>query len=143
MSDREAQDQFSISRRKFVQGAAFAGFAAFLAACTGTRSSPAASASEAAAASAPGSAAPSAAESAAASVAPSYTPTPQNITGPLKWAQWPGYIDQVTPADAKTGVLPAGSSKTLVDFEKKYNVKVDYIETIEDNNVFVDSIRPA
>ena len=143
MSDREAQDQFSISRRKFVQGAAFAGFAAFLAACTGTRSSPAASASEAAAASAPGSAAPSAAESAAASVAPSYTPTPQNITGPLKWAQWPGYIDQVTPADAKTGVLPAGSSKTLVDFEKKYNVKVDYIEKIEDNNVFVDSIRPA
>jgi len=143
MSDQEAPSGPSISRRTFVRGTALAGFAAFLAACTGTRSGASASASEAAATSGPASAAPSAAATEAASAAPSFTPTPQNISGPLKFAQWPGYIDQVKPADAKTGVLPAGSSKTLVDFEKKYNVKVDYIEKIEDNNVFVDSIRPA
>jgi len=144
MNDQEAPERPGISRRMFVQGTTLAGFAAFLAACTGTRTGASAGASQAAATStATGSAAPSAAASEAASVAPSYTPTPQNITGPLKFAQWPGYIDQVTPADAKTGALPRGSSKTLVDFEKKYNVKVDYIEKIEDNNVFVDSIRPA
>jgi spermidine/putrescine transport system substrate-binding protein len=125
-----------------VQGTALAGVAAFLAACTGTRASTAPSAA-AAASSTPGASGASAAPSVAASVEPSFTPTPQNITGPLQFANWPGYIDQVTAADATTGVLPAGSSKSLVDFEKKNSVKVNYVEKIDDNQSFFETIRPA
>ena len=32
----------------------------------------------------------------------------QVVTGPLKFANWPAYIDLATAADATTGVLPAG-----------------------------------
>jgi spermidine/putrescine transport system substrate-binding protein len=142
MNEQQPSERRGLSRRAFVQGTALAGFAAFLAACTGTKSSTAPSGSTAAAASA-GPSTSSAAPSAAASAAPSYTPTPKNITGPLKFATWPGYIDQVSPADATTGVLPAGSSKSLVDFEKKYSVKVDYVEKIDDNQTFYETIRPA
>ena len=80
----------------------------------------------------------------APTVAPTSTPTPQVITGPLKFANWPAYIDQATEADARRrGVLPAGSSKTLEDFKKKYGVEVDYEEKIDDNAVFVQTITPA
>src|SRR5512147_2944280 len=88
-----------VSRRRFVQGTAMAGFAAFLAACTGTKSS-----------TAPSEAAPSeaaAASEAAPSVAASVVPTEKVVTGPLKFANWPAYIDQTTEANADTGVLPA------------------------------------
>jgi len=142
VNERRDVDGRRLSRRAFVQGTAMAGFAAFLAACTGTRSSVGPSAGSVTAA--PSSvAAGSIAPSAAASVAPSYTPTPKNITGPLKFANWPGYIDQATAADTTTGVLPAGSSKTLVTFEKKNGVKVDYVEKINDNQTFFETIRPA
>ncbi len=142
MNERRNISERRLSRRAFVQGTAMAGFAAFLAACTGTRSSAAPSAASVSAA--PSTAAgESAAPSVAASVAPSYTPTPKNITGPLKFANWPGYIDQASAADTTTGVLPAGSSKTLVDFGKKYSVKVDYVEKIDDNQSFYETIRPA
>ena len=40
-------------------------------------------------------------------------------------------------------MLPAGSSKTLVDFTKKYGVEVDYEEKIGDNAAFVQTITPA
>src|SRR5512147_1664835 len=123
-----------VSRRRLVQGTAMAGFAAFLAACTGTKSSTAPS--EAAAPSA-------AAPSAEASAAPSVAPTEKVVTGPLKFANWPAYIDQTTEADADTGVLPAGSSKTLEDFKAKYKVDVDYEEKIGDNPTFFETIRPA
>ena len=76
------------------------------------------------------------------SAAPSPTPVPA-ITGPLKFANWPAYIDQATEADAETGVLPAGSSKTIEDFQKKYGVEVDYEEKIGDNPTFFETIRPA
>jgi spermidine/putrescine transport system substrate-binding protein len=122
-----------VSRRRFVQGTAMAGFAAFLAACTGTKSSTAPS--EAAASAGPPSVEPS--------VGPSAAPTEKVVTGPLKFANWPAYIDQTTEADADTGVLPAGSSKTLEDFKKKYNVEVDYEEKIGDNPTFFETIRPA
>jgi spermidine/putrescine transport system substrate-binding protein len=140
MSEQQPSERRGLSRRAFVQGTALAGFAAFLAACTGTKSSTAPSASAAASAS---SAAESAAPSVAATAAPTFTPTPQVITGPLKFANWPAYIDQVTAADATTGVLPAGSSKTIENFKKKYNVKVDYVEKIDDNQSFFETIRPA
>ncbi len=121
-----------VSRRNFVQGTAMAGFAAFLAACTGTKSG--ASPSEAASA---------AAASTEPSTAPSAAPTEKVVTGPLKFANWPAYIDQTTEADAATGLLPAGSSKTLEDFQTTYGVQVDYEEKIGDNPTFFETIRPA
>ncbi len=138
MNEQQPSQRRGMSRRAFVQGTAMAGFAAFLAACTGTKSSVAPSATAVAST---GTA--SAAPSVAPSVAPSFTPTPQVITGPLKFANWPAYIDQTTDADATTGVLPAGASKTLVDFQTKYSVKVDYVEKIGDNQAFFETIRPA
>jgi spermidine/putrescine transport system substrate-binding protein len=132
------QNPFSprrVSRRRFIQGSAMAGFAAFLAACTGTKSG--ASPSEASAATS------SAAASTEPSIAASAAPTEQVATGPLKFANWPAYIDQTTEADATTGVLPAGSSKTLEDFQTKYGVQVDYEEKIGDNPTFFETIRPA
>jgi spermidine/putrescine transport system substrate-binding protein len=142
MNDQQPPERRGLSRRAFVQGTALAGFAAFLAACTGTKASAGASASAAATSS---SAAASTAPSVAPTAAPTFTPTPKVITGPLKFANWPAYIDQVTdkPANATTGVLPAGSSKTLEDFKKKYNVKVDYVEKINTNQAFFETIRPA
>jgi len=138
MSEQQPSQRSVMTRRRFVQGTALAGFAAFVAACTGTKSSAAPSAS-AAASSATGSAAPSVAPT----VRPTSTPTPKVITGPLKFANWPAYIDQTTAADAASGVLPAGSSKTLEDFQKKYTVKVDYEEKIGSNQAFFETIRPA
>ena len=78
-----------------------------------------------------------------ASAGPATPPPNQVATGPLKFANWPAYIDQATEADQATGVLPAGSSKTLVDFTKKYGVEVDYEEKIGDNAAFVQTITPA
>ena len=140
MNEKEAPEPRGLSRRAFVQGAAFAGFAAFLAACTGTKASTAPSATAAASAS---EAAASTGPTAAPTVAPTFTPTPQQITGPLKFANWPAYIDQVTAADATSGVLPAGSSQTLENFKNKYKVKVDYVEKIDTNQSFFETIRPA
>ncbi len=140
MNEHEPSEPRGLSRRAFVQGTALAGIAAFLAACTGTKASGAPSATAAASAS---EAAASTGPSVAPTVAPSFTPTPQVITGPLKFANWPAYIDQTTGADTTSGVLPAGSSKTLEDFKKKYNVKVDYVEKIDTNQAFFETIRPA
>jgi spermidine/putrescine transport system ATP-binding protein len=77
---------------------------------------------------------------AASAVVPSIAP---EITGPLKFANWPAYIDQATEADAETGVLPAGSSKTLQGFTAKYGVEVDYEEKIGSNEAFFQTIQPA
>jgi spermidine/putrescine transport system substrate-binding protein len=141
MNEKQPPQSSGLSRRAFVQGTALAGIAAFLAACTGTKASSAPSAS--AAASASDAAAASTGPSVAPTAAPTFTPTPQVITGPLKFANWPAYIDQTTDADASSGVLPAGSSKTLEDFKKKYSVKVDYVEKIDTNQSFFETIRPA
>ncbi|HEV8402820.1 MAG TPA: spermidine/putrescine ABC transporter substrate-binding protein [Candidatus Limnocylindrales bacterium] len=140
MNEKQPFEARGLSRRAFVQGTALAGVAAFLAACTGTKASSAPSATAAASAS---EAAASTGPSASPTVAPTFTPTPQKITGPLKFANWPAYIDQVTAADSSTGVLPAGSSKTIEDFKKKYSVDVDYVEKIDDNQSFFETIRPA
>ncbi len=130
MNDQQPQPMRDLSRRQFVQGSALVGFSAFIAACTGTKASIAPSASTVAGGGAP-------------SAGPSAAPTPKVITGPLKFANWPAYIDQTTEADATTGALPVGSSKTLEDFQKKYSVKVDYQEKIGDNPTFFETIRPA
>ena len=134
MNDQRPHLTRDLSRRQFVQGSALVGFSAFLAACTGTKASAAPSASTAGASGAP---------SGAPSAAPSAAPTEKIATGPLKFANWPAYIDQTSEADVQTGVLPAGSSKTLEDFQKKYAVEVDYEEKIGDNPTFFETIRPA
>jgi spermidine/putrescine transport system substrate-binding protein len=124
-----------LSRRRFLQGTALAGTAAFLAAC----SSPAAS-------SAPTSAATSAASpSGAASPAPSQAATP---TGPLNFANWDAYID-LTTVPGPDGKLDTDDdeydlpSPTLDEFAAKYGVEVNYKNAeIDGNETFMATITP-
>ena len=137
MNDRDDRQAINpdLTRRRFLQGSALAGVAAFLAACTGSS----------------GTNAPSVAGSDNANIptpppAPSATPvaspTPQpSPTGPLHWAQWPAYIDLSGKA-GDAGVYAPGSSPTIEEFKKKYSVDVDYEEKIEDNKVFYATIQP-
>jgi spermidine/putrescine transport system substrate-binding protein len=123
------------NRRRFLQGTAIAGFATFLAACTGKTGS---------------SAAPTVAASGGASVppvaseapSPSVEATPKVVTGPLAFANWPAYID-LAGAAGDAGEYKPGSSPTLEEFQKKYKIKVDYQEKIGDNATFVETIKPA
>jgi spermidine/putrescine transport system substrate-binding protein len=120
-----------LSRRRFLQASAFAGFGAFLAACTGggaTEAPPSANI-------------PTPPESSPTPVPPP-TPVP-SPTGPLQFANWEAYIDQTKPKDAKTGVLPAGSSPTIEGFKTKYKVDVNYVEKINANEEFYALIQPA
>jgi len=114
-----------LSRRRFVQGAAMAGFATFLAACGRAGSSAAPST----AASVAPSTAPSVAPSVEASVAP--TPKPSMATE-LNWANWTYYMD----------VDDAGKFPTLEQFKAKYGTTVNYKEVIDDNDSFIGTIRP-
>jgi spermidine/putrescine transport system substrate-binding protein len=126
----------AVTRRRFLQGSAVAGFTAFLAACTGTKTG----------ASAPP---PSiSGESSAPSLAPSAQPsptaaaTPKVVSGPLKFANWPAYID-LAGAAGDAGAYKPGSSPSLEEFKKKYKIEVDYQEKIGDNATFVETIKPA
>lgn len=121
-----------ITRRRFLQGSALVGFSAFLAACTSNGGATEPPASIAIPTPPP--------ETTGPSVAPTPKPKP---TGPLQFANWEAYIDQTTPADAKTGVLPAGSSPTIETFKKKYGVDVNYVEKINGNEEFYALIQPA
>jgi spermidine/putrescine transport system substrate-binding protein len=125
----------ALTRRRFLQGSTMAGFAAFLAACTGTKTG---------GSSAPSAGAASTAPSVAASVEPSPTvaATPKVATGPLKFANWPAYID-LAGAAGEAGEYKPGSSPTLEEFKKKYKIDVDYQEKIGDNATFVETIKPA
>ncbi len=136
MGDHDAQATDALlSRRHFIQGTAVAGVTIFLAACSGGASATATPG--ASAVGSPGAASPSPAES----PSPTPAPTPKVATGPLKWANWPAYIDLTGQAATNLKYAP-GSSPTIVDFEKKYSVKVDYEEKIEDNNSFFATIQP-
>jgi spermidine/putrescine transport system substrate-binding protein len=120
-----------ISRRAFLQGTTFAGFAAFLAACSGNTGE----------SSAPGSVTiPTAPPVASASAPASPTPVP-SPTGPLKFANWPAYIDLSGKAGEEEKYSP-GSSPTIEQFKKKYGVEVDYQEKIQDNKLFYATIQP-
>jgi spermidine/putrescine transport system substrate-binding protein len=119
-----------LSRRQFLQASAFAGFAAFLAACGASGASEPASTA-------------SIPTTPPSSPTPAASPTPlPSPTGPLQFANWPAYIDTTTKADAKTGVLPAGSSPTIENFKKKYGVDVNYVEKINANEEFYSLIQP-
>ena len=121
-----------LDRRRFLQGASLVGVAAFLAACTGTKSS-----------AAPGGAAsPSAEASGEASPSASGPPASQAITGPLLFANWPAYIDLAGTA-GEAGEYSPGSSPTLEQFKTKYGVDVDYQEKIDANQSFIETIKPA
>jgi len=123
-----------LTRRRFLQGTALAGVAAFLAACTGSGESQAPSGS--------GGNANIPTPPPAASATPVASPTPKpSPTGPLKWAQWPAYIDLSGKA-GDAGVYAPGSSPTIEQFKKKYSVDVDYEEKIEDNKTFYATIQP-
>jgi spermidine/putrescine transport system substrate-binding protein len=122
-----------LTRRRFLQGSAFAGLAAFLAACTsqtGTESQAPASINIPT----PPPVTP------APSTAASPTPVP-SPTGPLKFANWPAYIDLSGKA-YDTEVYTPGSSPTIEQFKKKYKVDVDYEEKIQDNKTFYATIQP-
>ena len=136
MADAPKPFSVDLTRRRFLQGSAAAGFAAFLAACTGTKTGSSAGPSTPA----ESGAAPSA--SAPASVEPSVAPTPKVVTGPLKFANWPAYIDLAGKAGDE-GVYAPGSSPSLEEFKKQFKVDVDYEEKIGDNSAFVETIKPA
>jgi len=126
MSEKQVPHLPDLSRRRFVQGSAMAGFAVFLAACGKSGTS-----------AAPSTAASAAAPSTAASVAPSASaePTPKPSTSAeLNWANWTFYLD-VDPND-KT------KFKTLEDFKAKYGTTVNYVESIDDNDTFLGTIKP-
>ena len=125
MSEKQVPHLPDLSRRQFVQGSAMAGFAVFLAACgkSGTSAAPSTAASVAA-------------PSVAASVAPSASaePTPKPSTSAeLNWANWTYYLD----FDPKTKKSP-----TLDQFKAKYGTTVNYEEIIDDNDLFVGTIKP-
>ena len=121
-----------LTRRRFIQGTAFAGVAAFLAACTGgsaDTSQPPASISIPT---------PPPASPTPTPASPTPVPSP---TGPLKCANWPAYIDLAGKA-GEQGEYAPGSSPTIEQFKKKYSVDVDYEEKVEDNKTFYATIQP-
>src|SRR4051812_14613106 len=101
-----------LSRRRFLQGTALAGVAAFLPACTGgSDSSAGPSAAGSGNANIP---TPPPAPSASEAPSPTAKPSP---SGPLHWAQWPAYIDLSGKA-GDAGVYAPGSSPTIEQFKK-------------------------
>jgi spermidine/putrescine transport system substrate-binding protein len=118
----ETQERGNITRRRFLQGSAMAGFAAFLAAC-GT--------------SGQGTAKPTSASTPGATSGPTLLPTAAVTEGPtatgggtLNFANWIGYID--VSEDNKT-------YPTLEKFTKETGVKVNYKEAVDDNETFFTS----
>jgi spermidine/putrescine transport system substrate-binding protein len=130
MTDQNEAPKSALTRRRFLQGSALAGFGAFLAAC-GTKGT--------------SSAAPSATASSAPSIAPSApTASPSavpseaapsaltNVGGNLNFANWIGYID----VDASNTKHP-----TLDKFAKEQGTKVNYVEAIDGNEEFYAKIQ--
>ena len=118
MSDERTRTQPDLTRRRFLQGTALAGTAAFLAAC-GT---PAKSAAPSAAASVEASAPATASAAASAGATPAQG-------GVLRWANWIGYID----------VTDDGTYPTIMKFEDESGIKVTYAEDVDDNETFFTS----
>ena len=119
MNDTRPPLPVDLTRRRFLQGTALAGTAAFLAACgtppqsSGGAASPSASASESAGASA----------SASAAATPA-------TSGTLRFANWIGYID--VSEDETT-------HPTLDKFTSETGITVDYQEAVDDNETFFTS----
>lgn len=77
------------------------------------------------------------------SVAPSASPVGGTPVGTLNWANWPLYID--TTNDDLEEATEAGQrqSGTLDAFTAETDIKVAYIESIQDNQEFFGTIQPA
>jgi len=125
MNQHERAFTRGMSRRTMLRGSAFAGFGAFLAACS-TSGTGTPVPSTAPATTAPEGSAPAASEAPAASQTPS---------AELNFANWPLYID--TDENDQT------KHKTLEDFTAKYGTVVNYQEVINDNDEFFGTIQPA
>ena len=125
MNQNERAFTRGMSRRTMLRGSAFAGFGAFLAACS-TSGTGTAIPSTAPATTAPEGSAPAASEAPAASQTPS---------AELNFANWPLYID--------TDENDTTKHKTLEDFTAKYGTVVNYQEVINDNDEFFGTIQPA
>jgi spermidine/putrescine transport system substrate-binding protein len=125
MTDRRTTDTGDLTRRRFLQGSAMAGFAAFLAACNASGSG----GSEA-------SAIPSAPVGAGAP------------TGPLNFANWDAYID-LTTVPGPDGQMDTDDdeydlpSPTLDEFSSRYGVEINYKNAaVDENESFMGTIRP-
>src|SRR5688500_190698 len=122
MTDIDERLSSELTRRRFLQGTALTGVAAFVAAC-GTSGT--------------GSTAPAASSDGGASPEPgaSEAPAAESPSAELNFANWPLYIDTDENDETK--------HKTLEDFTAKYGTVVDYQEVINDNEEFFGTIRPA
>ncbi len=118
----------SLSRRRFLEGAALAGFGAFLAAC-GTKGTTSASPSVASLAP---STAPSVVPSASAVASAPAASALTKVGGTLNFANWIGYID-VDDSGAK--------HPTLDKFTAEQGTKVNYVEAIDGNEEFYAKIQ--
>ncbi|HSL77140.1 MAG TPA: extracellular solute-binding protein [Candidatus Limnocylindrales bacterium] len=119
MTDTRPPLAADLTRRRFLQGTALAGTAAFLAAC-GTPPQSSGSAPSAAA---------SASAGASASASASAAATPAS-SGTLRFANWIGYID--VSEDETT-------HPTLDKFQSETGITVDYQEAVDDNETFFTS----
>jgi len=118
MTDDRARTNPDLTRRRFLQGSAYAGAAAFLAACGTPGTSGAAS-----------SATPAATGAASAGASPSSGATPAT-SGELRFANWIGYID--TADD--------GSYPTIEKFEAESGITMTYGDgNVDDNETFFTS----
>jgi spermidine/putrescine transport system substrate-binding protein len=109
-----------IARRRFLQGTALAGFGAFLAACGAKGNASASAATSAAAGQSVGASAGANASAGASGAA----------AGDLNFANWIGYID----------ISDDGSTYPSIEqFMKETGVKVNYQETVDDNEKFFTS----
>ena len=122
MTDHDTLPTSELTRRRFLQGTALTGVAAFVAAC-GTSGTGTSSPAESAAATT--SEEPTASEGGAE----------QSPSAELNFANWPLYIDTDDEDETK--------HKTLEDFTAKYGTVVNYSEVINDNDEFFGTIRPA
>src|SRR5262245_32161165 len=141
MNQDDPAAPIEIGRRRFLQGSAFAGFAAFVAACSSSGASSTPAGSAAPPASAPGASAPPASQPAGSAAA--NTPT-----GPLNFANWDAYID-LTTVPGPDGKMDTDDddydlpSPTLDEFKAKYNVDVNYVNAaIDENESFMGKIQP-
>jgi spermidine/putrescine transport system substrate-binding protein len=126
MAETDNRNHLDLTRRRFLQGTAFAGFAAFLAAC-GTKGTGSAAPSVAATA---GASEPVASATAVASEAAPSALT--NVGGTLNFANWIGYID-VDESGAK--------HPTLDKFTAEQGTTVNYVEAIDGNEEFYAKIQ--
>jgi spermidine/putrescine transport system substrate-binding protein len=130
MTDQNEASKSALTRRRFLQGSALAGFGAFLAAC-GTKGT--SSAAPSATASSAPSIAPSAATASPSAVPSEAAPSAlTNVGGNLNFANWIGYID----VDASNTKHP-----TLDKFAKEQGTKVNYVEAIDGNEEFYAKIQ--